>query len=684
MSSSAHAPSPSAAPASASPSGPPAQNATAGGPPPSPGGAGMSMSPDRAIYFARDEAYPEQLWWLVAAFIGLVAVCQLASWALAKWSLARRLSRKKTTTGDAVENGGSPGAAGRGFALRNVPTALVNAYRVVAFRWTLEIGQSYTLNVAEVFVTVAYIVALFCWEFLGTTNLEGQKLDIKYWGTRAGILAVSQTPIVTALGTKNNVVAYITGISYDKLNYIHRMTARVIFVLLWVHGASKLKFADEGTWEEWSARVALTALIAFSALILVSIRPVRSQAYEIFYFVHFFMVLIFLLGGYYHANNYRYGTYVWPSLLIWALDRAIRLARVVYYNHLYFGFSKKAGRLDASVELLSPHFVRLHIQRPPHFSWTPGQTAFLTVPGVSGNPLECHPFTIASVDSHYQLAASASSTSKNEKKAATSVAVSPARPGDDDASPYWKELTFLINVRSGFTRRLAARASAQAPAPVGAKVAVLVDGPYGFSPNLDNDDTVVLVAGGSGVTFTLATFLGVLSCVQSGRSACRRLVWIWSIREPGHIEWVSKALTRALSRAPPELEISIRIYVTGKGAGASGKEGAREGGAGERGELGPEWKDDDSVHSSSEGTAVGRSRPPSLLSFDAVQVCEGRPELHELLREEVEATSGRISVTVCGSQGIARACRKALRVPLSMSLRGGPSVVLHVESFGYA
>ncbi|KAM5543941.1 hypothetical protein V8D89_002558 [Ganoderma adspersum] len=666
----------SASPASsASPSGSAAHNATASGS----AKGGPPANPDRAIYYARDEAYPEQLWWLVAAFIGLVAVCQFGAWALAKCSRSRRPSKNSQKTTDTAEAGGTPSAAGRGFALRNVPTAVINAYRVVAFRWTLEIGQSYTLNFAEVFVTVAYIVALFSWEFLGTTDLAGVKLDIKYWGTRAGILAVSQTPIITALGTKNNIVAYITGISYDKLNYIHRMMARVVFVLLWVHGGSKLKFADEETWEIWNGRVALTALIAFSALILVSLRPIRSQAYEIFYFVHFFMVLIFLLGGYFHANHYRFGAYVWPSLLIWALDRFIRLARVVYYNHLYFGFSKKANRLDASIELLSPHFVRLHIQRPPHFSWTPGQTAFLTMPAVSGNPLESHPFTIASVDSHYQLTgtstgtdANTSAAADNEKKGAVAVAVDAAR-ASDDVAPYWKELTFLINVRSGFTRRLAARAK------VGEKVKVLVDGPYGFSPNLDNDDTVVLIAGGSGVTFTLSTFLGVLSHVQSGRSACRRLIWIWSIREPGHIEWVSKALTKALELAPADLEISIRIYVTSKGGERSGKEADPNA----LGEV-REWKDDDSVHSSSEGTAVGRSRPPSLLSFDAVQVYEGRPELYSLLREEVDATNGRISVTVCGSQGIARACRKALRVPLSMSLKGGPSVVLHVESFGYA
>ena len=322
----------------------------------------------------------------------------------------------------------------------------------------------------------------------------------------------------------------------------------------------------------------------------------------------------------------------------------------MYYNHLYFGFGfgKRAGRLDASVELLSPHFVRLHIQRPPHFSWTPGQTAFLTMPAVSGNPLESHPFTIASVDSHYQLTGIPGVTgtgtdagTSTEKKGAVAVAVDAAR-ASDDVSPYWKELTFLINVREGFTRRLAARAK------VGEKVKVLVDGPYGFSPNLDNDDTVVLVAGGSGVTFTLSTFLGVLSHVQSGRSRCRRLVWVWSIREPGHIEWVSKALTKALELAPAELEISIRIYVTSKGGERSGSGGGKEAdpnaNANALGEV-REWKDDDSVHSSSEGTAVGRSRPPSLLSFDAVQVYEGRPELYSLLREEVDATNGRISVT---------------------------------------
>ncbi|OJT05986.1 Ferric/cupric reductase transmembrane component 2 [Trametes pubescens] len=597
------------------------------------------MDPNRAIRGAHNKQYPREVWWFVASFIALVSICQLVSWGISKLSSGRPV-RKQAGDAETAGRSNSP----RRFSWRRVPLAAVNLYRVVAFRWTLEIGQSYTLNLAEVFVTAAYIIALFVWEFVNTTTTTGSKLDITYWGGRAGAIGASQLPLVTALGTKNNPIAYITGISYDKLNYIHRMTARVVFVILWIHGGAK-----------WFIRIGLTALVALTVLILVSLRPIRAQVYEVFYFTHFLMVLIFLLGGYFHTNFERSGFYIWPCFLIWGLDRAIRLARLVFYNHLYFGFSKTAKRLDASVELLSPHFVRLHLQRPPHFRWTPGQTAFLTMPGVSGFPLEAHPFTIASVDARYQLNGVSSPTVGDAEKAGP--------PSGSDATPYWKELVFLINVREGFTKRLAQIAQA------GGKVKVLVDGPYGFSPNLDHDDTVVLVAGGSGVSFSLSTFLGVLSHVQNGKSRCRKLVFIWSIREASHIEWVSKALTEALELAPAGLDISIRLFVTS---------GSTPG-------LVPadSWNEDDSVHSS-EGTATGKSRPSSLLNFSAVQVSQGRPDLPALLRAEVDANVGRLSVTVCGSQGVARACRSALRIPVSTVVEGGPSVVLHVESFGYA
>ncbi|GBE84199.1 iron reductase [Sparassis crispa] len=599
------------------------------------------MVTDKTIRVGRAKSYPNEVWWFVSCFIFTVAIFQYGSWAISK------LLRRRAAAQEALQNDTEGGGAGpnRRFSVRRLPLAILNAYRVVAFRWTLEIGSWYTLNFAEVFVTCSYIIAIFIWEFGNTTDLEGHKLDMTYWGNRAGTIAASQIPLVTALGTKNNVVAYITGISYDKLNYIHRMTARVMFVLLWVHGGAKFNSLDPGEIDASWVRAGILAMAAFSLLILVSLRPIRANVYEFFFLTHFSMVLIFLLGAYFHAKDQNMSYYIWPSFIFWALDRFIRLMRVVVFNHQYFWF-KSSGSLDGTVELLSPHFLRLRLSRPPHFHWRPGQTAYLIMPTVSASPFEAHPFTIASVDTSDEMGGDL------EKKEL------------GETTPFWKELVFLINVRSGVTKRLATIAQ------TGAKVKVAVDGPYGFSPDLSVDDTVVLISGGSGITFTLSSFLGVVNDVRNGKSSCRKIIFIWAIRDAAHIEWISKTLSKALEVAPSYLSISIRIYVTSREPLPA---------------TNPKAWDDDSIHGSE--NSEDKSRAPSLLESPAVQVVSGRPDLHILLRDEALANTGRMSVTVCGSQAIARACRAALRFPVSgpkSILQGCASVVLHVETFGYA
>ena len=41
--------------------------------------------------------------------------------------------------------------------------ALMHMFRVIAFRWTISLGDSYTPNFAEVFMTASYIAILFAW-----------------------------------------------------------------------------------------------------------------------------------------------------------------------------------------------------------------------------------------------------------------------------------------------------------------------------------------------------------------------------------------------------------------------------------------------------------------------------------------------------------------------------------------
>ncbi|KAG1804034.1 ferric reductase NAD binding domain-containing protein [Suillus subaureus] len=621
---------------------------------------------DKSLRGARNHLYPIQAWYCIGLFIFIIAIFQWISFFHSKFAGRRQITNVSDPEHASVHRR-------RAFSWRRIPLGLVNAYRVISFRWTLEFGKSYALNMAEVFVTMAYIIFLFVWAFINTTDLEGRTLDITYWCNRSGMLAASQFPLITALGTKNNIVSLITGISYDKLNYVHRMMSRVVFILLWAHGGCEV--VRNAPFQPYFAQqwliCGLIAMIAFTILCIVSLRPIRAQAYELFFYVHFAMVLIFLIGAYVHTQNFAFAFWIYPCFVIWGLDRLIRFLRLVVFNHSYFGF-KSGSTMDATAEVLSDDFVRLRFHRPSHFHWTPGQTAYLIMPSVSRLPFEAHPFTIASFNS------TLFDVPEEQKPTSEKHAENNLTEGNlGSSAPFWKELVFFINVREGFTARL------KEAALKGDKVKVFVDGPYGPSPNLGSYDTSVLVAGGSGVSYALPVLLDIIERVRNGESRCRRVVFIWSIRSVDHIRWINDVLIRALRLAPPSLSISIHIHVTGVATPIETLPQSH----GLNDDAKPARDDSRSeVVESQDGKDTEISNN-SLFAIESVKLARGRPDLPAILRDEVTATTGRMSVGVCGSQSIVRSVRGALRFPVSSPLsvaNGGPSVTLHIESFGYA
>ncbi len=105
------------------------------------------------------------------------------------------------------------------------------------------------------------------------------------------------------------------------------------------------------------------------------------------------------------------------------------------------------------------------------------------------------------------------------------------------------------------------------------------------------------------------------------------------------MEWISDALSKALELAPSNVEINIRVFVTAQNAQPLTNEGS--------------WTEDESIHSSEGVSPVTKTKPSSLLSFPAVQLAHGRPDLSSMLREEVEANTGRLSVTgMCNHRSI--------------------------------
>jgi predicted ferric reductase len=148
-------------------------------------------------------------------------------------------------------------------------------------------------------------------------------------------------------------------------------------------------------------------------------------------------------------------------MVIWGLERFLRLVRLVVYNLAYFNpfRSESADGLDATVDVLSEQVLRVTARRPSYFHWRPGQTAFLSFPSVTSFPFQSHPFTIATIDE-------ADSTSSGEKK-----------------------LVFLFRVRNGFTKKLMHVASPDKT------YKVFINGPYGSPPMLVGYETVILIAG---------------------------------------------------------------------------------------------------------------------------------------------------------------------------------------------
>lgn len=153
--------------------------------------------------------------------------------------------------------------------------------------------------------------------------------------------------------------------------------------------------------------------------------------------------------------------YGWPSMVMWGLERFLRLVRLVVYNFSYFNpFGPKSTKTqDATVDVLTESVLRVTMHRPSYFHWRPGQSVFLSFPSVNAYPLQAHPFTIATIDE-------AGATSSGEKK-----------------------LVFIFRVRNGFTKKLMHVASPDAT------YKVFINGPYSSPPLLVGYNTVIFIAG---------------------------------------------------------------------------------------------------------------------------------------------------------------------------------------------
>lgn len=93
-------------------------------------------------------------------------------------------------------------------------------------------------------------VILIILHFAFVLALEFANNDVagaQFWqarGVRAGWLAVAQMPLLILLVSKNNIVGLLTGVSFERLNVLHRWTSRIMLFLAILHFGATLKLVS--------------------------------------------------------------------------------------------------------------------------------------------------------------------------------------------------------------------------------------------------------------------------------------------------------------------------------------------------------------------------------------------------------------------------------------------------------
>ncbi|KAJ3540668.1 hypothetical protein NM688_g6196 [Phlebia brevispora] len=543
------------------------------------------------------------------------------------WAFKRRHTLKRADRAAVTRSNGS-------VSIRRLPSAVLTAARIFAFRWHV---PAVNMTLLEVLLTSLYLMAVLIWEFVNT-----QDLVIKQWANRAGHIAASQFPLIVGLSSKNNAIEVLTGVSHEKLNLMHRAVSRVMLLMVWIHWWARVYINAASTVSQTWRTLGVVAGVIQTVMTIISIAPIRKRFYEFFFITHVILVFVFLVTTYLHCASPGFGYYIWPCWLIWGIDRVCRWLRYIILSNFH-----APNKTPAELELVNQDTIRITVRRWVPFGWRGGQHMFLAFPTLG--PIESHPFTIATLP---------------------------------DADGKQKEMVWIVRARDGFTKRLRDHLVDKDGA---CRAPVFLDGPYGTPPDITPFDTCVFIAGGSGVTYTMPRMREVIDFAAAGKACATRIVWIWAVRHYSHISWLDTELRKAVSLVPTGVELSVLIYVTtGASSGGSSTQTLHNHAGHAAHDSDPEKEAECDEKSSVEVVDSPTTMIDPSLNIKDVTVVSGRPDLRKLLEDAVTTSTGPVSVDVSGPTPLVTSVRSILSSsfasPMAV-LRGTPTVQLNVENF---
>lgn len=292
-------------------------------------------------------------------------------------------------------------------------------------------------------------------------------------------LSMANICLAVFFGLKNTPLGYLTTWSYERLNVLHQVVGYTAMAQCIIHASTYSSyFINQGNLARLRVPEEIYGTVAgFTMLTLVVVGfTIRRWWYEMFYIVHisFFITTLVFLGLHQPETHKRMIFAVVFASAIWFCDRIIRIIRLTLYSI----------NNSAVVFPLPQGGTRIVLRKAPMGARS-GEHCFIWLPKIRS--LEMHPFTIAATN----------------------------------------PLEFVVASYDGFTRDLHTFAKKNP----GAKIRASVEGSYGTFPDPTAYDKIVLIAGGSGASFTTGMALNLLKRITA--SSRHSVTFVWMVKDYG-------------------------------------------------------------------------------------------------------------------------------------------------------
>ena len=539
---------------------------------------------------------------------------------------------------------------------------------------------------------LAYLAFVLALEFINN-DVQGAQ-HYQALGIRAAWLAVAQVPLLILLAGKNNLIGFVTGVSYERLNVLHRWVSRVLLLLATLH----LGYQNYG-WNlyglvhiEWSTDSCPPSGIAAYAVLLwlnlSTLAPFRNFSYEFFVIQHLITFFGFIIAIMIHLPSTALYSrvYIYIPIALYIVDRLIRTLRFAYNNI-------RPGR--ATLTAFDGGVTKIRVQIKHVDKWRPGAHVLLKIPQLG--LIQSHPATIASVPSSHN-----------------------------------NDLVFILKGQKGFTNRLLRSAESptatllpktQQDATAAQQThTALIDGPYGGShADFAAFDTVLLIAGSTGVTFILPQLLDIAHRASSQRLPVRRLEFVWVVKNSSWTAWISEELSSASAQLRAAgIDVRIRIFITCDEAFTESSDTTKKPGCQCDRSLGPCCCVRDSMPPTEAAgltardpdekptaiptitTAIPPPNPPccshkrkqkennnknATTISSVATLISGRPPLYDVIWNALDGAAGETGVAVCGPLGLNATVRTTVvKISDDRAVHkgtGAQGVYLHAEGFGW-